>query len=491
MSFFAKSFRGFPVRGMITLCHLAIAHSAVADIPFTVEGPGVDPAAFEVTVFASGLDFPNGMTELADGSLLVTAGDGTSGYFAGSGKLIHLRDVDNDGMADGTPAEVFTGLPPTLTAVRAVDSLVFAMGAGTSIYIFRAGSPGNPLSLIGEIQLIYEATGNYHKNSALEVRKSPGFPNRYDLVFQIGSAENFAASTEMVTLTSDDVLNVSGSLSRDSAYLLTLEDSGPGLEMVGVAQIATGLRNASGFSFSRATGDLFFNDNGIDGLVDPNEPHSADELNRIPHSEIGATVFDFGFPDAYTAYRTGTLVGSRGILPLIAFQPVGDPFTGLRSEGPNGVAVAPPGFPQGVNEGVFVGFHGKFFFGGLSNDENPVVYADPETGAYFHFIRGQQEGIGHMIGLLATESALYVADVSTSGDLNQPGAGTIYKIRSLAPEDPQVRMRREGDVLQVTWTRGRLYNSSTLSDGWTLQPDAFSPYTVPPSDSPQLFRVAY
>ena len=111
----------------------------------------------------------------------------------------------------------------------------------------------------------------------------------------------------------------------------------------------------------------------------------------------------------------------------------------MRSEGPNGITFAPPGFPEGLNSGVFIGFHGKLFLGGLKNDENPLVYADPETGNYFHFIRGQQAGVGHMSGLLASRDSLYVADIATGGALlDGAGEGVIYRIEPLAPDPNEV-----------------------------------------------------
>ncbi|MGC8000859.1 hypothetical protein, partial [Salmonella enterica] len=72
-------------------------------------------------------------------------------------------------------------------------------------------------------------------------------------------------------------------------------------------------------------------------------------------------------------------MGGEGVQPLIVFQPIPDPFTGMMSEGPNDVEFAPPGFPEGLNRGLFIGFHGIFNSGGLANNENPVVFADPET----------------------------------------------------------------------------------------------------------------
>jgi glucose/arabinose dehydrogenase len=148
--------------------------------------------------------------------------------------------------------------------------------------------------------------------------------------------------------------------------------------------VASGLRNAAGIAFHPVTGDLYFADNGIDGLVNVREPLSADELNAIAASDIGGPVEDFGFADDYIEYRTGARIGGGAIQPLIAFQPVPAP-NGSESEGSNEIAFAPANFPPGLNQGVFVGFHGQFNSTGLDNEENPLVYADLETGAYFHF----------------------------------------------------------------------------------------------------------
>ena len=94
---------------------------------------------------------------------------------------------------------------------------------------------------------------------------------------------------------------------------------------------------------------------------------------------------------------------------------------------------APPGFPPGLNNGLFVGFHGKFSRGGVSNEENPLVYVDLDSGEYFHFIGVNEEAVGHPDGLLATERDLYVADISPSGGFGggTDNTGVIYRIRSL------------------------------------------------------------
>ena len=70
------------------------------------------------------------------------------------------------------------------------------------------------------------------------------------------------------------------------------------------------LRNAAGMDFHPATGDFYFEENGIDGLADRNEPLSADELNRVVAADLGRIVPDFGFPNDYIEYRTGRRVGT-------------------------------------------------------------------------------------------------------------------------------------------------------------------------------------
>ncbi len=53
-----------------SLCVLVASAVAAGAGPLTVQGPGVNPADFRVTTFASGLGYVYGMTELSDGSIL-------------------------------------------------------------------------------------------------------------------------------------------------------------------------------------------------------------------------------------------------------------------------------------------------------------------------------------------------------------------------------------------------------------------------------------
>jgi glucose/arabinose dehydrogenase len=226
---------------------------------------------------------------------------------------------------------------------------------------------------------------------------------------------------------------VTGVLIPDSIYRVVVDDTGPSVSLTGLERIATGVRNAFGIDFHPTTGDLYFEDNSMDGDTDPFEL-SVDELNVIGFADVGGSVEDFGFPDNYFAYRTDVEVGSGGIDPIVTFQPIPPP-DGSESEGPVEIAFAPPDFPPGLREGLFVGFHGAFSVAGTANTDNPLVYVDLDTGDYFHFIENTEPGVGHPDGLLATDDALYVSDLSTTDGV-VTNTGRIYKIRSLVLPEP-------------------------------------------------------
>ena len=188
-------------------------------------------------------------------------------------------------------------------------------------------------------------------------------------------------------------------------------------------------------AFDPTSGALYFEENGIDFPPNQDEPLSADRLLAIPAALIGTKVFNFGFPDSYIAYRTGAFVGPRTSRPVVAFQPWPDPYTGSESEGPSEIAFAPAGFPSGLNNGIFVGFHGRFDLGGLANEENPLVFYNRATRKYFDFIGNNEPNIGHLDGLLSTSNALFIADLSSNGDLfssQGTGAGVIYMVKAVS-----------------------------------------------------------
>jgi glucose/arabinose dehydrogenase len=415
--------------------------------PFAVTGPNVRPDDFEITIFAQGLNFPKGMQALADGSLLVATSDpnpGSKSFYSSKGTLIRLEDSDRDGVADGPPSVLFSGLPGSLSGLRVAGSLIFVVSTGKRISVLRAGpTPSAPLTLLGSITISLPS-GWEHPPSDLAVREAPGEPGSYDIFFQLGSEENFAPSRRTATVGGD--LGVSGAIQGDSIYQVTILDHGDGVSASGLRRIATGLRNPAGFAFDPATGDLYFEDNGIDGLADPNEPLSADELNSIPAAAIGGEAEDFGFPGSYVEYRTGDLIGGEGAQPLAAFQPLPNPRTGDESEGPSEIAFAPPAFPDGLNKGLFVGFHGKFNLKGLSNEENPLVYVDLATREYFHFVANNEPGIGHLDGLLAIEDSLFLSDIASQGSMNDGGgSGVIYRVRASGQPPREIFIRGDSN----------------------------------------------
>lgn len=447
--------------------------------PFSIQGPGVSAPDFRITIFATNLSYPLGMAQLSDGSLLVAVSQGAN-FGSSIGQIIRLTDTNLNGIADGPAAVLYTGLPGGQTSLRMFGKLVFVTGQGVGkpISVLRAGTtPSSPLTLVGAINVNYPSGGWYHPHSALGVRPTPGKSGSCDLFFQLGSDQNFAKTTRTATISSAQITGASGTLEGESIYMLTLTDNGTSVTATNLIRVAKGLRNSAGFAFHPITGDLYFEDNGIDGLVDVNEPLSADELNWIPAAQVGnGTVPDFGFPTNYTTYRSGTLVGGGGVQPLVTFQPLPDPFTGSESEGPNDIAFAPPGFPAGLNNGIFVGFHGKYSLAGITNEENPLVYVDLITTSYFQFIGNNEPSIGHLDGLLPTRDSLFVADLTSTGNTGSGGnTGVIYQLKSLVSH---LLFRISNTTLELTWPAGVLQQAYSLSGPWNDVQGATSPYAV-------------
>jgi len=455
---------------------LSIISASSLAAQFAIGGdPRVKPEDFQITTFADDLNYPVGMVELDDGSILVAVSNGDAFFGSTTGQFVRLVDTDDDGIAeersvilDGVPGGGLSGLR------RAGDMLVVTgQGRGKPITIYRLGAgPSDAPTELGRLFVNYNQDW-LHPHSALEIRRALGQENTYEIFFHLGSKINFAPTTETLTMTS--TIGIEGPLAGDAIHRVTFVDDGESISGTELLQVATGLRSAAGYAFHPVTGDLYFEDNGIDGLQQAIEAHSADEINFIAFDQIGGEVEDFGFSENYIAYRTGEFVGGQGIPPLVAFTPIPEPQNGAESEGPNDIAFAPPGFPPGLNNGLFVGFHGQFSRGGRDNEENPLVYADLETGEYFHFIGVDEPGVGHLDGLLATGNKLFAADISSGGGFNASAgnSGVIYQIRYIGPESPTA-------VEQV---------AAETPDGFELEdayPNPFNPETTIRFSVPQL-----
>ena len=201
------------------------------NVPFAIEGPGVNPSHFRVTAFATGLSYPVGMVELADGSLLATSTDGP-GFFNSNARLLRFVDADKDGFADGPPSVSFTGLNGGITSVQIGGQLVFVTGQNKPIAVLRMGAtPAAPFSLVGLLNITYAAGGWLHPHSALGIRPRPGPPPRHELFFQIGSKVNFALTTETASIVTSNLGGLSGALRGDSVYSITFGRKGERLRM--------------------------------------------------------------------------------------------------------------------------------------------------------------------------------------------------------------------------------------------------------------------
>lgn len=449
----------------VAIVHFSEVPPALAQ-PFAVSGDvRVDPSRFRVTTFAEGLNFPYSMQVLGDGSMLVaTSTPVTSSYFNSTGQLLRLVDANQDGIADGPGTTLFTGLPGIVTAVRQAGDLVLATSsqAGSErISVLRTGAtPGASLSLLGSINFAFPV-GWEHKSYTLEVRPTPAQSGKYDVFFNVGSKLNATNASDTVAVTG----LVTGSVLGESIYQVTLQDLGSSVSFSNLTQIASGLRNAAGIAVEPATGDLYFQDNGIDTPGNLGEPLSADEINRIPAAQIGGAVETFGFATDYIQYRTGTHVGSGAVQPLVSFQPIPDPWTGSESEGATEITFAPPDFPLGLNHGIFVGFHGQTQYAGLANEENPLLFVDPVTGQYFDFISNDEPGIGHLDSVVASGRSLFVADLSSTGALSGLGTGKIYQI-TYVPEPGDANLDGLVDgVDYVAWADHFLQTGQTWRNG--------------------------
>ena len=473
------------VRSLVALAvcvsGLVAASAGPAAAQFTIGGdPRVNPNDFRITTFASGLNFPTGMVRLSDGSILIATSNPTGSYFNSSGTLLRFVDANGDGVADGPGQVMYTDSVGVWTDLRVAGNLVFitsAMQNAGRITILRMNSgPASAYTAVGRLDFTFLANWE-HQSYALETRPAPGGPaNTFELYFNVGSDANFGQSSATASVGG----LITGTQQGGSIYRVLVTDTGTGVSVSNLVQIASGLRNAAGLAFHPTTGDLYFEDNGIDGLTNATveDAFSADEINRIAAADLGVIVPDFGFPNDYIEYRTGRRVGSGGVQPLVAFQPIPMP-NGSESEGPSRIAFAPAGFPSYLSNGIVVGFHGQFGKPPDQNEENPVVFWDLGTGQYFHFIENFQ--LGHPDFFLATTDSLFVGDMAGTGDMNTAGTGAIYQIKRVTPSSQLSAWFTNpmpGTPLSGTVTVGMAESNATGSITWTLTVDGTNVFTT-------------
>lgn len=418
--------------------------------PIVVGGPNssplVNPAAYRVTTFATGLSYPTSMAALGDGSLLVgvtepTGALGSVGYpafFAGAGRLLRLTDSNNDGVADGA-GTIVASLGGAVVSVRTAGNLVIAATTGDAadpnsrrmdiVFLLPGASPTDTYTSLGSLQFALDPAGLGGGNLAMAVRAAPGQPGSYDLFFAIPAGSHDGTPIGSVGLSG----LAAGTLTPGSIQrVVVTPGAGPGgaPTVSAPVEVATGVRVSAGISFAN-DGSLIISDNGFQSYSTGLEV-SADELNLLSPSMIAGGSTFLGYAANYPDYNTGAFVGGAGVAPLAAFIPL---TGGLESRGAGEVAQAPGWMPNGLDQGYLVGFHGLWDEVGGANPINPIYWVDPNTGAYFPFIEGGQTGLGHPDGLLATSSGFFIADLFTVREFTA-NTGEIYMI-SLADPDAE------------------------------------------------------
>lgn len=393
-------------------------------------------ANIRLTQFATGLSYPAGLLIPNPNTLWVAVDEGEN-FFNSMGRIIELVDADGDGVADGEAQVLMDSLPGGLTTLARLGPWIATLSTNPGnqkLLLFHRTESGEFLSA-DQVDLSIQSS--YHLASTLLMRNSPEQPQNLEVFFQFGSRENNAVGP---ALNFAALSGLQGELSAASLHRLTFSPSPDGIHLTAIRHdvIATGLRNASALAWD-SSNNLIIAENGIDGLMDPIEPTSADEINILNSELIGSSIKDFGFPASYAEYRTGIFIGDITTQPAIAFHPIPHPADGLESEGVSSIAQAPKFFPSGFNQGFFLGFHGQFSSAGLENEENTVLHVDPVSGHSTPFILPSEPGIGHINSLASDSQRLFLADMTAEGNLfTSRNAGKIYLISTSVSLPPTV-----------------------------------------------------
>jgi hypothetical protein len=416
-------FGWLPSRSLLArfvLCISLPAVMAIAD-PLQLNPQAVNPALFNVGQFVAGLQGQGSVST-------IPLGPDTLGIATSSG--IQAYSGLSTGQISG-PTTVFS-TPGAYTGLVKAGNYYIAGNSGTrlgdqAIYFLQAGStPTSPLTNAGSLQFAFPSAWE-HSQMGVAARPTPGQPGSYDIIFNVGSEYDHQTSTDSVPVSG----LTSATLQGDSLYELTVNLSGSQPVVTGLKQIVFGIRNVVGMGFQPGTGDFYFADNAIDGPgPDGDEPPQAEEINRIAAADLGAgPAINFGYPTCYIQYRTGAQVGSGCVLPFFAIQPIPNGTElGSESEGVTQMAFAPPNFPSGFNNGIFLGFYGKGTTG-PDNEENAVGYYDFATGKYVHFSENSQNGVYSPIGIMTTATQLFISDF---------GAGIVYDVTAANAQPPVI-----------------------------------------------------
>jgi hypothetical protein len=381
----------------------------------------VNPSLFTVTEFTNIGFGALGVTPLADGSVAIAS------YLGGVQRFV---DANHDGVADATGTQIFNNVGDHTGLIAAgryyLDGNSGGGPNGPAITFLKPGAnAAAPLISAGSLDVGFVPNWE-HSQMGIAARPTPGNAGSWDVVFNIGSEYDHQTSTDTVQLSG----LISATLQGDSLYAVTVDLSGSQPVASNLRKVASGIRNVIGMGFQPSTGDFYFADNAIDGTgPGGDEPPQAEEINRIAAADFGSgTPPDFGYPNCYIEYRTGNQIGSGCVQPLFAIQPLPNgTVLGSESEGVTQFDFAPAGFPDGFNNGLFLGFFGKWGVTGAANEENAVGYYDFGTRTLVHFSENSQNGVYQPIGIRATQNALFISDY---------GSGKVYEVTSAAVPEP-------------------------------------------------------
>ncbi len=218
------------------------------------------PPGFTISVYAAGLENPRSLTLGDNGTVFVGS--------RRTNKVYAVVDSDNDHKADAVHVIMDTDAAPDGAKLRMPSGVAFKDG---SLYVAaishilrfdgietRLSNPPEPVIVSAD-----------YPSAAHHGWKFIAFGPDGKLYVPVGSPCN--------TCERDD--EIFGTITR-------INSDGSGREI-----IARGIRNTVGFDWHPETGDLWFTDNGADGLGDD---FPGDELNRI----TGAGQH-FGFPHVH------------------------------------------------------------------------------------------------------------------------------------------------------------------------------------------------
>ncbi|PCJ56578.1 MAG: sorbosone dehydrogenase [Candidatus Hydrogenedentota bacterium] len=205
------------------------------------------PSGFEISVYAEELGNPRQMTLGAKGTVFVGNRNGT--------KVYALVDSNGDNKADKTYVVFDTAALPEEMKVKMPSGVAFKDGAlyiGAINYIFRLDDIENNLDDPPKPVIVVDD----FPDTAHHGWRFIAFGPDGKLYVPVGSPCNVCEKDE----------EIFGTITR-------INPDGSGREIV-----AKGIRNTLGFDWHPKTGELWFTENGTDGMGDD---VPADELNRI------------------------------------------------------------------------------------------------------------------------------------------------------------------------------------------------------------------